>query len=350
MKIRTTTIITTFVLLLGASIPLATAQVRGSGNQAKLVVLTPVTFKREQHSVEAVGTAQAVKSVTLFPAAADQVTSVNFVPGQKVAQGDVLLSLDDRRQVVAIERAKIELNEAERGLQRLLDSKSRGAVAQSAIDLAQTTRDLAKISLAEAQTNLDDRRVIAPFSGVVGFTDVEVGDRITLTTPITTLDDRHQLFVNFSAPESAVDLLLHEKTVLLQPWTGKDTPISATVAQLDSRINESDRTLGARALLPNPQDNYRPGMSFKVQMTLRGEVFAAIPESALMWGATGAYIYLAKNNKATRVEVTIHQRLRGTILVDGEITQGDILIAEGIQRLREGQSVTTSIARGKPNE
>jgi|TARA_B100000519_G_scaffold160777_1_gene142756 RND family efflux transporter MFP subunit len=322
----------------------------GRGDSAKLVVLNKIEFMHEQRNVEAVGTAEAVKSVTLYPAVADEVTAVNFVPGQKVNKGDILLTLDDRRQVVAVRRAELQLEDTERALKRLVDSRDRGAVAESEIDIARTARDLAKVTLDEAKADLEDRHIAAPFSGYVGLTDVEVGDRVTTTTVITTLDDRTSLYVNFRAPESAVSLLMSETSVTLQPWASRDVSLTADIAQLDSRINNTDRTMAARALLPNERDLYRPGMSFRVKLNLQGERYAAIPEAALLWGATGAYIYTAVDNKAKRVDVSVHQRLRGTILVSGDLTDGDLLVAEGIQSLREGQSITTSLARRDSNE
>lgn len=345
-------ITTPLFFILGLSLTSATvhAQSWGGGSRPKLVVLNKVEFQNELKTVQAVGTAEAIRAVTLFPAVADEVTAINFEPGQRVKKGDVLLTLDDRRQVVAVKRAEIQLKEAERALQRLLDSQSRGAVAQSDIDLATTTRDLAKVTLDEAKADLADRRIVAPFGGVVGLTDVEVGDRINTTTAITTLDDRSSLYVNFRAPESSVGLLQSESSVELQPWSNRDISLTATIAQTDSRINTTDRTMAARALLDNSDDQYRPGMSFRVNLTLHGERYAAIPESALLWGATGAYIYKAIEGKAKRIDVSVHQRLRGTILVSGDLGEGDLLIAEGIQRLREGQEVTTSLARGNTNE
>lgn len=332
------------------SIPVSAQSWGGNGNSAKLVVLNNVEFMHEQKNIEAVGTAEAVKSVTLYPAVADEVTAVNFVPGQIVGEGDILVSLDDRRQVVAVRRAELQLKDAERALKRLLDSRDRGAVADSEIDIARTTRDLAQVSLDEAKADLDDRHIRAPFSGYVGLTDVEVGDRITTTTAITTLDDRSNLYVNFRAPESAVSLLLSETSVILQPWATRDVTLTAEIAQLDSRINNTDRTMSARALLNNERDLYRPGMSFRVKLNLKGERYAAIPEAALLWGATGAYIYTAVENKAKRVDVSVHQRLRGIILVSGNLNEGDQLVAEGIQSLREGQPITTSLARRNANE
>src|SRR5690606_17375092 len=100
----------------------ADAQSRGA-DKPVMVVAKPLPFETEQPRVEAVGTAEAFKSVDLYPAAADKVTRVNFVPGQLVHKNDVLIELDARRQKAAVIRAEIQLKEAERTLKRLQDSK-----------------------------------------------------------------------------------------------------------------------------------------------------------------------------------------------------------------------------------
>lgn len=335
-------------LLFATTSHLSNAQYFGD-TQAKFVVLEEITFQYEKRDVEAVGTAEAVRSIILYPAVSDEVTAVNFVPGQYVEQGKVLVKLDDRRQTVAVRRAELQLQDAERTFQRLQESREKGAIPQSELDLARTTRDLAKVTLEEAQADLDDRTIVAPFSGVVGLTDVEVGDRITTTTAITTLDDRSKLFIDFRAPETALNVLLNQPTVTLEPWSNRSVTLPAEIAEVDSRINDTDRTLRARAILDNNTDNFRPGMSFRVKLEINGNEFAAVPEASLLWGATGAYVWIAQNNKAKRVDVNVHQRLRGVILVSGDLSPGDMLIAEGIQRLREGQTVTTELAQGVQN-
>jgi RND family efflux transporter MFP subunit len=267
----------------------AQGQSRG-GDRASLVLVEPVTFEYEMTKVDAVGTAQAVRSVTLFPAVGDKVTAINFVSGQQVTEGQILLKLDDRRQRVALERSQIEMTDTKRTYQRLLNSKSEGAVSQSALDEAKTQLDLAKVRLDEAQADLEDRRLVAPFDGVVGLTDVEVGDRINLQTAVTTIDKRDQLFVNFSAPESALIVLTENPSVSLQPWSNRARTLVAKIAEVDSRINIQDRTIRARAVLDNSEDLYRPGMSFRVSLSMQGQRYAAIPEAALLWGASGAYV------------------------------------------------------------
>lgn len=314
-------------------------QTRGDSRPANVITQT-LQFEAQKLEIEAVGSAEAFRSVNIFPAAADKVVAVNFVPGQKVEKGMILLELDARRQRTALQRAKIQFADASRTLNRLKQSKQKGAVTQSVLDDAATTQALFEVLVAEAQADLDDRAVIAPFSGVVGLTDVEVGDRIAVNTLITTIDEREQLFINFRAPESALSLLRGDSQVTVQPWTDRGLTLPAEVVELDSRIAESDRTIRARALLENRDDMYRPGMSFRVNLSFLGESYAAIPESGLSWGATGSYIWLVVQGKAKKVAVDIKQRLRGKILVSGKLSRGDELIVEGIQRLRDGQEVT----------
>lgn len=314
------------------------AQSRGEGRAAQVIVM-PVEFEQQTSRIEAVGSAEAVQSVIIYPAVADKVTAIYFSPGQKVQRGDILLELDARRQRVAVDRARIQLTDAERTLERLNVSRRQGAIAQSDLDDAMTARDLIQVMLAEAETELEDRTVRAPFAGVVGLTDVEVGDRITQQTAITTLDNRGQLLVNFRAPETALAMLQQQPTLTLQPWQSNTVNLDAVISQVDSRIDNANRTIRVRALLDNSADLYRPGMSFRVELLVRGEAYAVIPEAALLWGATGAYVWVKQDNKAKRVDVQIKQRLSGRLLVAADLKEGELLITEGVQSLRAGQSV-----------
>ncbi len=312
-----------------------------SKRPASQVIIDDLSFQPMQVTIETIGTAEAKKSVSLYPAAADKVTKVAFLPGDYVEQGTLLLELDARRQVAALKRAEIELAETQRNVDRLLKSKAKGAVTGSEVDQGLALFELAKVTVLEAQADLQDRRVLAPFSGYLGLTDVEVGDRINQSTLITTIDDRTQLFINFSVPESSYNLVAADAEVLVQPWNNRDSLFNAALAQLDSRIDEQNRTLKVRAILDNSDDKLRPGLSFKVSLTSDGEYYPVVPEAALAWGATSSYIWLAKEGKAVKKPVVIKQRLRGFILVEGDLSDGDQLIVEGIKQLRQGSSIAT---------
>ncbi len=321
----------------------ATMAQQNGADDSTLVLVQKIELERESRTIEAVGSAQAIQSIMLFPAVGDIVTAVHFSPGQLVEKDEILVELDARRQNVAVARARIQLADAERTVSRLQRTREQGGVAQSDLDDAITARDLLEVTLEEAQTELEDRFVRAPYTGVVGLTDVNVGDRITQQTAITSLDERNQLFINFRAPEAALEILADDPEITVQPWQRQDVTVAVEIAEIDSRIDEINRTIRVRALLDNSADLYRPGMSFRVNMTSLGQEFVSIPEAALLWGATGAYVWLAtadgEDFVAERIDVQIKQRLAGRILVDAPIQKGDFLVVEGIQTLRAGQKL-----------
>ncbi|CAM3972972.1 efflux RND transporter periplasmic adaptor subunit [Pseudoalteromonas byunsanensis] len=312
---------------------------------AAVVITAPVKFLATQDRIEAIGTSEAHRSVVLFPAVADRVTKVNFHSAQTVNKGDVLFQLDDRKEQAQAKQAQIHLDNAKRDLLRLKNSIKNGATTQSALDDAQTKVALGEVALIQAQNDIADHKVVAPFSGVVGLTDIEAGDWVTNQTKLTTLDDPSVLYIDFTAPEQALDLLKGTTHVRVSPWYDSGGHLDAKIAHVDSRIDSKSRTIRIKAAINNKQNRFIPGMSFKVALMNFGQQYAAIPEAALMWGPTGPYIWVAEQGKAKRVDVQVIQRQKSHVLVDGNIAQQQMLVVEGVQRLREGQAVNPQLAK-----
>lgn len=306
---------------------------------AKAVEVQAIAMERTLEQVQAVGNSEAKRSVVLYPAVSDRVTQVLFQPGDKVKKGQLLLELDSRLERAVLNEAQIKLADAERTLKRLQDSLKKGAVAQSEHDIALTDRDLAKVMVAKAKAELEDHQLRAPFDGVMGLTDIEVGDRINEQTAVATIDDMESLFIDFRAPESALSLLRGDGEIQVLPWQGTNS-IAAQIAQVDSRIDPQSRTLRVKAKINNEKGLYLPGMSFRVTLKTYGEQYAVVPEAALLWGATGPYVWKSVDKKAVRVDVNIAQRLDGRLLVRGDLSSGELLVTEGVQSLRAGQEIT----------
>ncbi|HAR55716.1 MAG TPA: efflux transporter periplasmic adaptor subunit, partial [Idiomarina baltica] len=221
--------VTALVSLLVAS---AGATAQSYGAREALVNVAPVQFENEKNRVEAVGTAEAQRAVTLFSPVSERVTQVNFEPGDRVQAGDLLVQLDDRREQVALRQAQISLKDAERTVERLKQSFEQGAVPQSELDNAILLRDLAEVEVDRVETEIADRKIIAPFDGIVGITDVEEGDRINEQTQIATIDDRDTLLINFQIPEAAVYLLKPGVTLEVEPWRYSGQPVNAEIVEL----------------------------------------------------------------------------------------------------------------------
>ena len=335
------TIVTISALLLTALGGCGKSETPGARVQAApvRVIAEPVAFERERTRIQAVGTSRALRSIQLFPAASGEVVAVNFKPGQFVRKGDVLVELDSRDQKLAAELASVQLKDAERLYERYKATGSSGAVLPTEIDAAATRVEAARIALDRAQVELDDRFIKAPFDGHVDVTEVDAGDRIDTGTAITTLDDRTALLVSFDVPEVMVGELEKGASVSVTAWNRAASEFTGEVVEVGSRINPNTRTFNVRATVNNDDDSLRPGMSFRVSVDVQGREYAVVAETAVKWGANGAYIWLVREGRAQRVPVNIIQRRQGRALIDADLGTGDDVVVEGVQRLRDGSEV-----------
>lgn len=316
-----------------------------SGDQGPLrVLVTSISEIPQRTRVEAVGTSRAQQSVTLYPEASGEVVAVNFAPGERVEKGKVLLELESRDEALDVELAKLRVADAKRLYERYQRSVESGATLPIDLDAAEAALDEARIELRRAEVALDERSVEAPFAGYVGISDVEVGDRIQTSTAITTLDNREALFVDFQVPEMLVGDLKLSDQVAVATWNNRRAAAFGEVVELGSRVDPATRTFTARALVENSNDRLRPGQSFRVALDVTGESYPVLPEVAVQWGADGAYAWTVEDNRGQRVPVEIIQRQQGQILVDGSLQEGDLIVVEGIQRMRPGIEVEPELA------
>ncbi|MGI9236343.1 MAG: efflux RND transporter periplasmic adaptor subunit [Woeseiaceae bacterium] len=307
------------------------------------VIAEVLKFEHERTRVEAVGTSRARLSAELYAPTSGEVVAVNFEPGQAVKAGDVLVELDSRQEKLAVRVAELQLEDAARLFDRYTRSADSGAVLPTALDAARTASETARVELERARIALDDRTIEAVFDGYVGSTDVDPGDRVNTNTLITTLDDRSSLFVSFDIPEAFIGELAVGDEVQLETWNSNAPQVAGEVVDIGSRIDPQDRTFVARARVANTDDALRPGMSFRVRVDVQGKAFAVVSETGVHWGTDGAYVWSIVDGTAARVPVRIVQRREGRVLIDGELQDGDVIVVEGTQRMREGLAVSYDI-------
>lgn len=303
------------------------------------VVAMPVRFEAESNRVEAVGTSRALRSVELYPESAGEVVEVTFTGGEAVAKDQLLLAMDARDEVLAVELAEVALADARREFERYQQARAGEAVPPATLDAARTALESARIALNRAEVALDRRFIRAPFDGVVGMTDIDAGDRIDPATSIATLDDRSALLVFFEVPEAFVGRLAIGDPIEVQTWTADRLRVTGRIVTLGSRIDPATRSFTARARIGNEDDRLRPGMSFRVLLDLDGAVWPSVPEVALQWGANGPYVWAVREGQAERVAARVVQRRQGRVLIDAPLDDQDRVVAEGVQRMREGVPV-----------
>jgi len=308
----------------------------------------PVVVETVRHAsaaarVEAVGTGEAIRAVTLHPEAAGRVTEILFEAGERVEEGDPLLRLDAEREELALELARVHLEDARQQLERYERAAPSGAVSSSEVDTARTALSAARIEIAQAELALRNRTLAAPFDGVVGIPDVDVGDRVSETTPITTLDDRSVLLVDFEVPEAFAEGVQLGGQIEVSTWALPGETFTGSVDSTASRIDPDTRTLRVRARVPNPDERLRTGMSFVIRLPLQGERFPSVPSIAVQWDRRGAYVWRVADGLAERVEVRVLKREDRWVLVDAPLAADDRIVVEGVQRLRPGRAVDVTM-------
>ncbi len=302
--------------------------------QPTQVVVEPIEVHRERVQIEAIGTAEAARSATLYAASAGQVVAVNIEPDRRVTKGHALLVLDRRAEALAVELATARAEEARRLLERYESTVGSGAVPRATIDEARAALTEAQIVRREADLAYAKRTVVAPFEGHVGMTDVAVGDRIGPDDPITTIDDRSALVISFSVPEIFLDRLGVDHPIKVATWADREREMSGKIVDIGSRVDPENRSFTVRAHLANPEDRFRPGMSFAVAIELLGSAYPLVPEVAVQWDGDGAYFWVVRSGRAMRVSVRIVQRQSGSVLVDAAVEAGELIVVEGVQRKR----------------
>jgi membrane fusion protein (multidrug efflux system) len=314
-----------------------------SAGEAVPVIVETVRYASAAALVEAVGTGDAISAVTLHPEAAGRVTEILFEAGQRVEQGDPLLRLDAEREELALELARVHLQDARQQLDRYERAAPSGAVSSSEVDTARTALSAARVEIAQAELALRNRTLVAPFDGVVGIPEVDVGDRVSETTPITTLDDRSVLLVDFEVPEAFAQGVRLGGEIDATTWALPGEAFTGTVDSTASRIDPDTRTLRVRARIPNPDDRLRTGMSFVIRLPLQGDRFPSIPSIAVQWDRKGAYVWRVTDGVAERVEVRVLKREDQWVLVDAPLAADDLVVVEGVQRMRPGIAVDVSM-------
>lgn len=323
--------------------PVSKHRSQKSGVRKVKVLVQRVVLSRDDRVFEAVGTGKARLSAEIYPAVSEEVREVLFQAQGRVKKGELLVQLDDKDEILALELARVQYQDAKALLERYLKAVQEGAVSQAELDGAQAAHDAARVAIEQARLSIEDRKITAPFDGVVGIPRVDPGDRVNLSTLITGLDDRRVLHLDFEIPEALAGKLQdaqsasREVVAYTPAYPAKE--FLAKLSAQESRIDPLRRTLTARAEIRNDKDLLRPGMSFRTRWEIRGLEYPTLPEISLQWSREGSYLWVIRERKSHRVIVRVIARKDARILVEGDLQVGELVVIEGIQRLREGLDV-----------
>ncbi|MGX5914635.1 efflux RND transporter periplasmic adaptor subunit [Aliidiomarina sp. Khilg15.8] len=304
------------------------------------VVVHEVGMVEFRDIIEGLGTAQAKESVDIMARVTQTVNEIHFDDGEDVKEGQLLIALNDREQRARVQELEFRLAENTRQLERLRDLAAENAASRSMIDEQEVRVEQTSAELEVARTRLEEMTIHAPFDGRVGTRQVSRGSLVRPGDIITTLDNISPIYIDFSIPEVYLPTLVAGQRVagISTAYPGRE--FNGRIASLASRVDPITRSIQVRAELPNENRELRPGMLMNVRLEREVDTTLMVPEASVIPIRNEFIVFrLNDENRVERTEVEIGRRQPGWVEILSGITEGDVIVKEGVVRLRDGLPV-----------
>ena len=312
---------------------------RFGGAQEVGVLLHEVATMNFAEQIEALGTAKANESVDITAKVSGLVAKIQFREGQRVRSNAVLLELESKEAQANLAEAEAALVESRAQYERSRALFDTQAVSQASLDelQAQVRANEARVQAASAR--LDDYVIRAPFGGRVGLRNVSPGSLISPGQVITTLDDTSTIKLDFSIPETFLAGVAPGMDIAASSAAYPEVAFAGQVASIDTRVDPLTRSVAVRAEMPNDDGILKPGMFLTVTLFQKARPALAVPEQALLPEEDRQFVFVVTEGIARRRQVVTGQRRPGWVEVVSGLEEGELVITEGTQRVRDGSAV-----------
>ncbi len=300
-------------------------------------------------TIAAIGTVAAVHGVTVSADLAGIVEAITFESGRSVTAGELLVRLDTRQ-----ERAQLAAAEAQRDLTRMNLDRARGLRDQGILPEADYDRNLAESKQAEARVGeiratIERKQIRAPFTGLLGIRQVNLGQYLTDGAPVVPLQSLDPIYVNFSVPQQEVAELRAGREVRVTAEGEKRIEVTGKITAVNSIVDEATRNIEVQATFANPRGELRPGMFVKAEVVLGvGASMTALPASAISYAPYGDSVFVVADlqdpkgasYRGVRQQFVKLGGSRGDqVAVVSGVAAGDEVVTSGAFKLRNGAAV-----------
>ena len=320
----------------------------GPGGPAAVEV-AKAQLKTLSDDAQAVGSLRSVQGVVVRPEVSGRIARLGFAEGARVKRGQLLVQLDDTLQQAQLKQAEAQASIARTNLQRSRELLAQNFVSASAVDQNAAALQVAEAQVALAQAQLQRMRVLAPFDGVTGLKQVDVGDYVRDGADIVGLEDLSAMTVQFALPERYVGRVRPGQPVELAVDALAGRGFQGRITALDAVVDANGRALQVLAQVSNPGGVLRPGMFARPRVVFAvREGAVVVPEEALV--PVGAKQFLFKVVEgpegkpiAQRLEARIGLRLPGQVEITEGLKAGDTVVTAGHGRLVRGDNLPVRV-------
>lgn len=323
---------------------------RGGGGPPTQVEAIVTEARVFSSRIEALGTLEPRERVVLTANAADRVTGIFFEDGQRVSKGKVLVTLVNEEEQSQLASARASEANAKLVFERNQRLATAEAVAQLELERTRSAFDAAVANVGAVEARLRDRVLLAPFSGVLGFRQISMGAYVSPGQAVATLIDDSQMRLEFGVPSiyladlrPGLEINAVTKDIPGRTFVGKLTSI-------DNAIDPVSLAVKVRATLPNADGALKAGSSMTVQLVSKPRTSLAVSEISVIAEGSKNYVYVVDQSqqpaKTVKTEVTLGTRERGTVEVLTGLKSGDVVVTDGVLKVRPDSPVIVRQAAG----
>ena len=305
------------------------------------VSVSTAEMRATSGKLDLVGTAMPDKEVTVAAETSGKIVQANFKLGDFVNAGSVLAKVDDTYKRLAFETAQLNYNKYKEDYERYQVLRHGDAVSETQLRDMKMGFESAKIQLENAKKQLDDTKIVAPFSGVITSKNIELGAFVNMGTPIASIADISQLKVTLSVSESNVYQLQKGQKVNVSTDIYPDMTYNGNIANISPK-GSNTHTYPIEIMITNNSKNpLKAGTHVNVQVDLgKDGNFLMIPRDAIVSSVKDPSVYVVNNGVAQLTKITIGQNYDTYLSVTSGLTAGDKVVTNGQINLTDGAQIS----------
>lgn len=320
--------------------------------QPMTVSATQLEYKTWYPTLQATGSIRAVRGVNVTTESPGMVSRINFLPGQTVSAGQLLIELNTEPEV-----AQLHVLEANADLAKIVYERDKAQYAIQGVSKAILDADAAHLQSALAQVEqqkalIKKKNIVAPFAGRLGISTINPGQYLNPGDKIVALQTVDPIYMDFYLPEQELSSIKVGQVVSVTSDAYPGKVFSGKITTIDPSLDVATRNVGVEATLSNPKGELLSGMYAEVVVSLGTEKrYLTLPQTAITYNPYGDVAYylveeqLDKKKKdkpkliAKQTFVTVGETRGDQIAVLTGLKEGDTVVTSGQMKIHNGSYV-----------
>lgn len=307
------------------------------------VTVGEVTKEQLEDKLSLIGTVSPYNEVTVASETQGKIVRVYFNVGDRVSAGKVLVKIDDEIKSATFQNATANFEKAKKDLERFEQLFKEGSITEMQLENARLTYTQTESQYIITARQLQDTKIIAPFSGIITAKMIDLGTVVSNATPIATLVNISMVKVKVNVPEKDVFKLNVGNTADITTDVYPEEKFSGKIININSKGDEA-HTFPIEIALQNSNANpLKAGMFVNVSFgTVEKGESIAIPRSSLLGSVKNPQVYVVENNIARLRDITAGISIGDKLEVLSGLTPGEVVVINGQINLKDSTEVTIS--------